>query len=83
MKLQYSFDPESGLVYVADQSGESTKFVIDGLPIREALGKLWALACQYDDMPTDTRFAVFSDENPYNKMHGLAMRQFFKSKKLA
>ena len=77
MKLTYSYDPDGSLVYVADQSGESTRFIIDGLPMREALQKLWVMACEFDDKPADTRFAVFSDGNPYNEMYDLAMRQMF------
>ena len=26
---------------------------------------LWRLACEYDDIPTNTSFAVFSNDNPY------------------
>ena len=38
---------------------------------------LWEKACEFDGIPPDSKFVVFSEENKYAKLHGVAMRQFF------
>jgi hypothetical protein len=32
-----------------------------------AYRRVWEAACKHDGIPTDTKFAVFSDGNPYTK----------------
>jgi len=75
MKLQYSFDPDDKLVFVADNTGESTKFVIDGMAPADAVRELWVLSCQYDSMPVNTKFACFSDGNPFQPIYDKAFLQ--------
>lgn len=37
--------------------------------IKSALRLEWARACKYDAIPLDTKFAIFSDENPHTETH--------------
>lgn len=37
--------------------------------LRSVLTQLWRKACEYDDIPPDSTFAVFSPDNPYVKLH--------------
>jgi len=41
---------------------------------------LWALACNEDGIPVDSKFAVFSDGNRAAKLHDRAMQQYFEAR---
>lgn len=36
---------------------------------KRLLKSLWIRACRYDNIPIDSSFVVFSDNNPYAKRH--------------
>ena len=45
--------------------------------VGDVLAKLWQQACRYDGIDPTSRFAVFSDENPYARLHSSAVQQAF------
>lgn len=45
---------------------------------RQATLTEWAKACKFDGIPTDSRVAIFSDDNPHAKQHNELMGEFFK-----
>jgi hypothetical protein len=36
--------------------------------LRQAIQTNWRLACEYEGIPVDCKFAIFSDDNPHLKM---------------
>lgn len=41
--------------------------------------QLWQKACEFDGIPPDSKFVVFSSENKYARFHGLAMQRYFEA----
>jgi len=39
------------------------------MTIKEKLNETWRAACRHDGIPEDTKFAIFSDANPFAKEH--------------
>ena len=39
---------------------------------------LWAKACEWDKIPSDSKFVVFSDDNPYLKEYNEAVKQLLR-----
>jgi len=37
------------------------------------ISELWQKACEYDGIPIDAKFVVFSDDNPWQKQYNKAM----------
>jgi hypothetical protein len=37
---------------------------------------LWEKACDHDQIPHDTKFAVFSDDNPFMPFYNRALTQY-------
>ena len=45
--------------------------------IREAAHLEWDRACEHDGMPLDTKFAIFSDDNPHSNIHGRLLLLYY------
>ena len=45
---------------------------------RNTVGQCWRQACEFDDIPADSKFVVFSDGNPYAKWYNLAMTEYLR-----
>ncbi|MBD3263787.1 MAG: hypothetical protein GF375_01640, partial [Candidatus Omnitrophica bacterium] len=43
--------------------------------------ELWKKACEYEGIPVDSKFVIFSKDNPYNEAYNRAMTQYMKVKK--
>jgi len=43
--------------------------------------ELWAKACKWEGVPTESKFVMFSPENPYARQHGDAMMKYFDAMK--
>ena len=41
--------------------------------------RLWAQACEHDQIPCESKFVAFSDDNPFVKWHDLAIREYQRS----
>ena len=41
--------------------------------------QLWDKACEYDRIPFDSKFVVFSDHNPWMKKYNFAISAYLKS----
>ena len=42
--------------------------------IYEEVKSLWDKACDYDGLPPNSKFVVFSEENPFTKKHDKLVR---------
>jgi len=41
---------------------------------------LWEKACEFDSVPVESKFVVFSDGNKFAKFYGIAMNQYFEAR---
>lgn len=41
------------------------------------VAQLWEKACEFDGIPPDSKFVIFSDENKFAKFHGQAILQLW------
>ena len=46
---------------------------MDERTLSESVASLWTAACGYDGIPADSRFVVWSDNNPYAASYNSAM----------
>lgn len=44
--------------------------------LRAAISTVWQKACEFDGMPPETKFAMFSKDNRYAKAYNDLMRQY-------
>ena len=58
-----------------EQLNKQARDYIVGL--RNTAQQLWIKACEFDGIPADSKFVVFSDENKFAKFYGIAMGQMF------
>ena len=47
--------------------------------LRAVVAQLWRQACDHDDIPPESKFVVFSDENPFTAFYNNAMRQLMEA----
>lgn len=45
------------------------------LTLAQTVAVLWKKACEFDQIPAESKFVVFSDWNRYAKLHNVAMGQ--------
>lgn len=43
---------------------------------KEVVKDLWQRACEYDDIPPESSFVVFSKGNPWEGRYNLAVKQY-------
>ena len=42
--------------------------------------RLWSLQCEFDNIPYDSKFAVFSTGNPFTRLYSLAVKRLMKAR---
>lgn len=42
---------------------------------------LWAKACEHDEIPTDSKFVVFSDGNKFAEFYNICIGQLFQARR--
>ena len=52
------------------------------MTIKEKLNETWRAACRHDGIPEDTKFAIFSDDNPFAKEHNKWAMMWLAGRKL-
>jgi len=52
---------------------------IEGL--RAVVAQLWKQACGHDDIPSGSKFVVFSEDNPYVVFYNNVMKEFMEARK--
>ncbi|MFH1031165.1 MAG: hypothetical protein V1767_01140 [Chloroflexota bacterium] len=48
--------------------------------LKATAGILWIKACEFDNIPPDSKFVVFSDENKFAKFYNQALLQMEEAK---
>jgi len=44
--------------------------------IKRLLKALWIKSCRFDGIPADSKFVVFSDDNPYQRRYAKIMKMY-------
>ena len=46
------------------------------------IAELWRKACEYDNIPADSKFCVFSDNNPWARKYNFGMLAMMQHRRL-
>ena len=62
---------------------QATKIFRDGqkhiVGLRQMATKLWQKACEFDNIPVDSKFVEFSEGNKFIPFYNNVMRQYFEA----
>jgi predicted Ser/Thr protein kinase len=50
------------------------------LKLKEDAKALWALCCEHDRIDPNTKFIIFSDDNPYLETYNKTIMEYFEAK---